>query len=155
SNEAIADGLSRLSSKKRPVPVIVIGVGDYKQPANIRIDDLQIPEIVRPDDRFPIIVTVIGQGLEGEELPVVLEAQRVKDAQGQPIADEPVIKLPARTGKFQGAGDHPRDQIEYEIDLPELKGVKLTEDNSGEIEGVWQFRAIVPRHAREVTTQEH
>jgi len=149
SDEAFREFRARVSGGKRNVPVITIGVGDYRQPASIKIEDMQAPEIARPDDKFPVRIPVIGTGLTDEEFMLTLEVQRVKDSLGQPTVGEQKFVLPPRKGKFKGAGDHPQDVIEYEIDLQELKGVKAADDKGGELEGTWQFIAKVPRHPRE------
>ena len=110
---------------------------------------MQAPEIARPDDKFPVRVPVIGTGLTDEEFSITLEAQRVKDGLGQPVAGEQKFMLGPKRGKFKGAGDHPQDVVEFEIDVQELKGIKEKEDKAGELEGTWQFVAKVPRHGRE------
>ncbi|MCI0681279.1 MAG: VWA domain-containing protein [Gemmataceae bacterium] len=149
SDEAFREFHARVSGGKRNVPVITIGVGEYRQPASIKVEDMQAPEIARPDDKFPIRIPVIGAGLNDEEFTLTLEALRVKDNLGQPVAGEQKIVLPPRQGKFKGGGDHPRDTIEFEIDIQELKNLKVAEDQAGELEGTWEFTARVPRHPRE------
>ena len=81
-----ASSSTACSSAKKKVPIFTVGVGEYRLPASIRIDDLQAPETARPDDKFPIRVPVVGSGLGEEEFTVMLEATRVKDASGQPVA---------------------------------------------------------------------
>lgn len=149
SDEAFREFHARVSGGKRNVPVIAVGVGEYRQPASIKIEDMQAPEIARPDDKFPIRIPVIGAGLTDEEFTLTLEVQRVKDNLGQPVAGGQKFVLPPSKGKFKGAGDHPRDQIEFEIDIQELVGLKAADDTTGELEGTWQFIARVPRHPRE------
>jgi hypothetical protein len=148
SDEAFREFHARVTGGRHKIPVITIGVGDYRQPASIKIEDMHAPEIARPDDKFPIRIPVIGSGLTDEDFTLTLEVQRVKDGLGQPVADQKYT-LPPQKGKFKGAGDHPQDQIEYEIDLQELKGVQAKDDTTGELEGTWQFTAKVPRHPRE------
>ncbi|MCS7046897.1 MAG: hypothetical protein NZO58_11120, partial [Gemmataceae bacterium] len=148
SDEAFREFHARVAGGRFKIPVITIGVGEYRQPASIRLEDMQAPEIARPDDKFPIRIPVIGVGLTDEEFTLTLEAQRIKDALGQPIADEKYV-LPVRKGVFKGAGDFPQDVIEYEIDLQELRGIKEKDDTEGRFEGTWQFVAKVPRHPRE------
>ena len=156
SDEALRDFVNRLSGGKQKVPIFTVGVGEYRLPASIRIDDLQAPETARPDDKFPVRVPVIGSGLVDEEFTVRLEVTRVKDALGQPVAAEQTYVLEPKTGKFQGAGDFPQDTIEFEIDVQELKKIKVDEDKDGELEGTWQFVAKVPRHPREpIAEAEH
>jgi hypothetical protein len=149
SDEAFREFHARVSGGKRNVPVITVGVGDYRQPASIRVEDMQAPEIARPDDKFPVRIPVIGAGLTDEEFTLTLELQRVKDALGQPLTAEQKFVLGPKKGQFKGAGDHPQDQIEFEIDLQELRNIKANDDKDSELEGTWQFTAKVPRHPRE------
>jgi len=149
SDDSLREFVNRMQSAKKKVPIFTVGVGEYRLPASIRIDDLQAPETARPDDKFPIRVPVVGSGLGEEEFSVVLEATRVKDALGQPAVGEKTYKLGPKRGKFQGAGDYPQDVVEFEIDVQELKEKKSADDSEGDLEGTWQFVAKVPRHARE------
>ncbi len=149
SEEALRDYVNRMLGGKKKVPTFAVGVGEYRLPASIRIDDLQAPATARPDDKFPIRVPVIGSGLGEEAFTVTLELTRTKDGLGQPVAGEPTYKLDAKKGKFQGGGDNPRDDIEFEIDLQDLKKLKAADDKDGDLEGTWQFVARVPRHPRE------
>ncbi len=156
SDEATKEFLGRVNNPKRPVQVFTVGVGAYRQPAGIRIDDLQAPETARPDDKFPVRVPVVGTGLQDEEFEVTLEMTRVEDSSGRPVVGEQPFKLKPQRGKFKGGGDHPNDTVEFEIDLQELKGVKSLDDKEGVLEGTWQFVAKVPRHPREAFAQaEH
>lgn len=150
SDEAFREFHTRVTGGRNKIPVIAVGVGDYRQPAAIKIEDMQAPEIARPDDKFPIRIPVIGTGLTDEDFTLTLEVQRVKDALGQPVAGETKFSLPVQKGRFKGAGDHPQDQIEYEIDLQDLKQIKALDDKAGDLEGTWEFTAKVPRHPREV-----
>ncbi|MBX9677984.1 MAG: hypothetical protein K2X38_04410 [Gemmataceae bacterium] len=149
SDEAVRELLTRVNNRRQPVPLFTVGVGAYRQPAEIRIDDLQAPELVRPDDKFPIRVPIVGAGLDNEEVEVTLEATRVKDISGQPTKGEQTFVLPAKRGKFQGAGEYPQDTVEFEIDVQELKKIKAADDAEGVLEGTWRFVAKTPRHARE------
>lgn len=156
SDEALREFVNRMSAGKRKTPIFTVGVGEYRPPASIRIDDLQAPESARPDDKFPIRVPVVGSGLGDEEFTVFLEAKRVKDAAGQPVSGEKTYQLGPKKGKFQGAGDFPQDTVEFEIDVQELKDLKADDDKDGALEGTWQFVAKVPRHPREAFTKaEH
>ncbi|MCI0378879.1 MAG: VWA domain-containing protein [Gemmataceae bacterium] len=149
SDESVREFASRVTFGKRPIQVFTVGVGEYRQPASIRIDELQAPEIARPDDKFPIRIPVVGPGLPDEPFEVVLEAQRVEDAAGKPVVDNKYVLGP-KTGKFQGGGDNPNDTVEFEIDVQDLKKMKADDEKAAEfLEGTWQFVARVPRHARE------
>lgn len=149
SDEARKEFLARVNNPKKPIQVYTVGVGDFRQPANIRIDDLQAPEIARPDDKFPVRVPVVGSGLPDEEFEVTLEATRVEDGFGKAVEGERTFVLGPKKGKFQGGGDHPNDTVEFEIDIQDLKKLKAADDKTGELEGTWKFVAKVPRHPRE------
>ncbi len=150
SDDAKSEFIARVTQSRKPIPVITVGVGQFRLPSAIKIDDLQAPEETRPDDKFPIRVPVVGTNLHGEPFKVTLEARRVKDLNGR-VVDEKPIELPVKEGKFQGAGDHPQDTVEFEIDVAQLKGLKSVKDDpKGDlIEGEWQFKARVPRNAKE------
>lgn len=150
SDEALREFVNRMSGGKKKVPIFTVGVGEYRVPASIRVDDLQAPATARPDDKFPVRVPVVGSGLEGEEFNVFLEATRVKDSLGQPVAGEKTTLLGPMKGKFQGAGDNPQDTLEFEIDVAKLQGLENAgSDKEGVLEGTWQFVAKVPRSSRE------
>lgn len=141
--------LNRVNNPKRPIQVYTVGVGEYRQPAAIRIDDLQAPEIARPDDKFPVRVPVVSQGLQDEDFQVTLELIRVEDALGKPVGGEKRFVLPSRKGKFKGQGDNLTDTVEFEIDIQELKGIKSVDDKNGDLEGTYEFVARVPRNPKE------
>ena len=130
-DEATKEFLARVNNQRRPINVFTVGVGEYRQPASIRIDDLQTPEVVRPDDKFPVRVPVVGSGLEDEDFEVAVELTRVEDGLGRPVTAERRYTLDTKKGKFKGGGDHPNDTVEFEIDLQELKGLKSLADKNG------------------------
>lgn len=149
SEDTIEEFKARLNAGQRVVPVFTVGVGEYRQPVSIRIDDLQAPEDARPDDKFPVRVPVVGPGLTDEEFQVTLEAQRISDKEGTALKGETKYVLGPLTSKFEGKGDFPRNQIDFEIDLQDLTKIRADSDKSDQLEGVWQFIAKVPRHPRE------
>jgi hypothetical protein len=148
NDAAIKEFLERVGNQKRPIHVFTVGVGEFRQPVSIRVESLQAPGQARPDDKFPVRVPVFGAGLQDEEFTVVLEATRVEDAEGRPVGGEKPYAL-TRKGKFKGGGENPNDEVEFEIDVQDLKGIKAENDAKGELEGTWQFVAKVPRHPRE------
>jgi hypothetical protein len=155
SEDARMDFINRVSNPKRPIPVITVGVGQFRLPAAIRIDDLQAPEETRPDDKFPVRVPVVGTNLHGEEFEVTLEARRVKDVTGKPV-DDKAFELGPKKGKFkaEGGGDHPQDVVEFIIDVSDLKGIPVLKDDKGDLEGEWHFKATVPRNKKEAAFAE-
>ncbi len=155
SDDARTEFVTRVSSGRRPIPVITIGVGQFRLPSEIRIDDIQAPEETRPDDKFPVRVPVVGTNLHDEPFKVTLEVVRVKDVTGRPV-QEKGYELGPKDGKFKGAGDHPQDTVQFDIDVAALKGIKAADDKTGDLEGEWHIRARVPRHAKEAFAQaEH
>ncbi len=148
SDDARTDFINRVTGSRRSVPVITIGVGQYRLPASIRIDDIQAPEETRPDDKFPARVTVVGTGLHGEDFNVLLEIRRVKDVTGKPVDEEP-FHLEPKKGTFKGQGDHPQGIVEFEIDVQELKKILAKEDKNSQLEGEWHLKARVPRSPKE------
>ncbi len=155
TNDATMDFINRAANPKRPIPIITIGVGQFRLPAAIRIEDLQAPEETRPDDKFPVRVPVVGTNLHGEEFEVTLEAQRVKDVTGKPV-DDKAFEIGPKKGKFkaEGGGDHPMDVVEFVIDVSDLKGIPVTKDERGELEGEWIFKARVPRNKKEASREK-
>jgi hypothetical protein len=153
SDAAVKEFLDRVNNPNRPVHVFTVGVGEFRQPVNIRVESLQAPSQARPDDKFPIRVPVFGQGLQDEDFTVTLEATRVADAEGRPVTDGKSFAL-TKPGKFKGGGENPNDEVEFEIDMQERTGIKADGDMGGELEGTWQFVAKVPRHPREAFPKE-
>jgi hypothetical protein len=155
SDESLLEFLSRVNNPRRTIPVFTIGVGEFRQPASIRIEDLLAPEVVRPDDKFPIRVPVIGTGLGDEDFTVTLEATRIiTDETGKEIARDQTYTLGPKAGKFKGGGDHPTGTIEFEINVQDLKKIKATDPEASQLEGKWEFIAKVPRHPKEAFARD-
>lgn len=148
SDEDRVNFLQRVNQPGKQIPVLTVGVGQFRLPAAIRIDDIQAPEETRPDDKFPIRVPVVGTNLHDEKFNVTLEIKRVKDVTGKPV-EEQGFKLGPKEGKFQGVGDHPQDVVTFEIDVQDLKKIKADKDVNHELEGEWHVVARVPRNPKE------
>jgi hypothetical protein len=147
--DAVKEFLARVNNPKRKIAVFTIGVGEYRQPVSIRIEDLQAPEVASPHEKFPVRVPVVASGLPDEEFQVVLEAQRIKDKDGKPTPGEKKFALGPLKGKLKGVGDDQHDTAEFIIDVQALKQIKADKDEAGLLEGTWEFVAKVPRHANE------
>ena len=120
SNEALADLLLRANHPTRPINIYTVLVGHYQQPTEILNPDVQTAETARPDDRFPLKITISASAsLRDQSVDVYLEAIRKKDASGKPIVGEKYV-FPVEKGTFKGPGDHPQDTIDYAIDLARL-----------------------------------
>ncbi|MBI3411721.1 MAG: hypothetical protein HY040_25605 [Planctomycetes bacterium] len=156
SDESVTEFINRVNNPRRPMPVYTVGVGEYRQPASIQLQEPQVPQTARPDDKFLVREVVVGRGLSDEETQITLEVTRIEDASGKPVTGEPVYTMGPKKAVFKGAGDNPMDTVEFEIDIQALKGLKSNEDKTGELEGTWQFTAKAPRHPREAfAKKEH
>ncbi len=149
SDEAKQEFVNRVTNPRRAIPVFTVAVGHYRQPAEIQIGDLHLPEVTRPDDKFPGRINVRGPGLNDEEFTVTVEVTRIKDGTGQPVVGEPTHKLPVMKGQFKGAGDNPQDLVPFEIDVQDLKKIKAGDERAAELEGTWRIVARVPRNPKE------
>ena len=150
SDEALIEFLTRVNNTRRNIPVFTVGVGEFRQPAGIRIEDLLAPEVARPDDKFLIRVPVIGTGLADEPFSVTLEATRViLDEAGKEVARDQTYQLGPKVAKFKGGGDHPTGTVEFEVNVQDLKKIKASDPEASGLEGQWEFVAKVPRHPRE------
>lgn len=135
-------------SARDKVPVFTVGVGDYRQPVNIRITDLLAPEQTRPEDRFPVRVEVDGEGLPDREVAVTLQMYRPGV---DPRSGKPSHEVTA-SGRFGREGTPPHTQVEFPIEAallpPELRKTEGAARPELE-EGEWHFRATVPRDPHE------
>ncbi len=55
------------------VPIFVVGLGQERSQVRLDITELRVPPQVQPDDKFPAVVEVTGEGLSGKPVPVELE----------------------------------------------------------------------------------
>lgn len=147
SASTLAEALNRFNNLK--VPVFTIAVGDYREQVNIRVTDLQVPEMSPPDEKFPVRVVVEGEGLADQDFACFLDL--FKPGQ-DPAKDKPAHTLPTQ-GKFKGGSGVPHGQIELVIDpaAPEMASLRKAGDAKPELEeGEWKFRARVPKAKGEV-----
>lgn len=140
----------RAANLKRPIHIITVGVGRYRQPVSIRIDELVAPQQARPDDKFPVRVPVHGDGLLDKDFTVSLDITRLVK-KGDKYETIPGFKKTlTKQGKFKGTGANPQDEVEFEIDVRELAGIDPKDESKDDlIEGMWEFRARVPRDPAE------
>ena len=121
SSEVLLELQHLVSMARQPIDIYTILVGNYRPPTEIRNLDVQTVETARPDDRFPLKVSVSATAsLRDEPFNVCLEAIRKKDVLGQPLPAEKKYVFPARNGTFKGQGENPQGSIDYEIDLVQL-----------------------------------
>jgi hypothetical protein len=160
-DEAIRQMLERASNPKRPINVITIGVGSFKQPVRIRVNPLITPQAVRIDDpAFEVRVPVYGDGLPGQKVPVTLYCKRVKDGSSIPINDPQELIVETKSATFGGGGEFPFDEVVFKVNIADVyyKNVKkvqrdpnaeIDESVKNKLQGEWKFYAKVPRHANE------
>jgi hypothetical protein len=151
SNQGSAQAFEelRIRAARAKVPVFTIGVGEDRLPIRIDLTDLQAPERVPPDEKFPIRVNVDGVGLAEQEFEVFLDIFRPKS---DPKKDRPTVTLSGK-GKFK-PGEPPHDQVEFSIDPadPKLAALLLPEAKSKPelAEGDYAVLARIPKDRREV-----
>jgi len=63
------------SATQRNVPIYTVGVGSTEERRNVRIQDLNAPARVYPDDRVTITGTIRGEGFAGRSVEVQLYAR--------------------------------------------------------------------------------
>jgi hypothetical protein len=175
--EAIRQLLERAGSPKRPIHIITVGVGEYKQPVRIRVNPLVTPTAVRLDEgTFEIRVPVFGDGLRGEEFTVELYGKRVKDNLRNEIADAKEILIASKTAqhgidpetKQPSSGEFPYTEVVFRVDLLDVYWSKVLKkegkrDPSAEVDeatkeklqGEWKFYAKVGRDKREAQDPEN
>lgn len=131
------------------IPIFTVGIGEHREPVNIRVANVLIPDRVRPDDRFPIRVEVEGEGLADREVPVTLRLWKPK----VDFRKEKPSYETTRTARFGHEGTPPRLQVEFPIEASQLP-VELRQAGAPgkpEMEeGEWHAIAGVPRDKREV-----
>lgn len=132
--------------RKSKIPIFTVGVGEHRDPINIRITELLVPEQAQPDDKFPIKVDVDGEGKADEEVEVFLDILKPNSEK------EIAVTLPAKV-KFK-RGEPPHAQAEFQIDAASLPETLRKPDSPAAkpelIEGKWKFVARVPKDKREV-----
>ncbi len=155
STEGSSTGFAQVEehAKAAHVPIFVIGIGEERPQVKIEIADLRVPQQIQPDDKFPAVVEITGQGLpdkdinpalevtytrkgkEGkeEELPIVLMESvdakpSDKPAQPQSVSlGKKLLIRPTEQAKFD-KGAPPRVEVSYQIDalaLAAAAGVDL------------------------------
>jgi hypothetical protein len=141
----------RARAHKSQVPIFAIAIGEYREPVNIHITGVGVPDTVRPDDRFPIRVEIDGEGKADQEAEVHLDIYK-------PETEQPTHVLTA-TARFK-PGEPPHAQAEFQLDPATLPDeLKQTDPASGKpelLEGKWKFVARVDKDKREVyVPKEH
>lgn len=135
----------RARAAKSQVPIFTVGVGEYREPINIRITDVAAPDATRPDDKFPIRIDIDGEGKADQETEVVIVLYK-------PDSETPSHEV-KQTVRFK-PGEPPHVQAEFQIDPAELPpDLQSKEPTSGKpemLEGKWKVVARVPKDKREI-----
>ena len=134
-NEAVMTDLRARALAER-IPVFTVGIGSDQKSINVRITDLQAPELTPPDEAFKVIIEQDGEGLVGQKAKIELEVQPPKSETTIRIATEAVYQ----------PGEPPHAQAEILLDpekAPEL--LKSKENPKTFAEGEWRVRAITPK----------
>src|SRR5262249_20246844 len=125
-DEAVRELVQRASNEKQPIRIITVGVGEYREPVRIRLLSLRAPSSLRPaDGKFQVRVPVSGDGLAGQKFEVTLKARRVRDKDGKATKEDFKVIGKPKAGTFKaGGGEHPYEEVEFEVDLEQHTGIK-------------------------------
>ncbi len=66
------------AAKARQVPILVVGVGSVRPQIRIDLPSIRAPQQIQPDDKFRILVNVVGEGLADQEFDISLDVSSVK-----------------------------------------------------------------------------
>jgi hypothetical protein len=92
------------AAKKRKVPIFVVAVGSVRPQVRIDLASLRAPKQVQPDDKFRVLVDVVGDGLADKEFDISLDVWAVKksgpaDKQIEVPADLQVVEVMDKSKK--------------------------------------------------------
>jgi hypothetical protein len=134
-NDAVLQDL-RIRSTREQIPIFTIGIGSERKSINVRITDVQAPELTPPDEPWKVIVEQDGEGLTGQKAKIELEVQLPKV--------ETLVRLPVEAGYLPG--EPPHAQAEILIDPEKVPESFKNKDNPKALmEGEWRVRAVTPR----------
>ena len=126
------------------IPLFVVAIGEERPKVKLDIVDLRVPPQIQPDDKFPAVVEVTGEGLPDQPVPVELEIIYVhndKEGKEEPLPimlRESIDEKPGQTVKRQEAplpsrivlrppepvkfdtGSPPRAEVQFQIDAATL-----------------------------------
>ena len=70
STEGSDDAFSKIAdlAKKANIPIFVVGIGEVRPQVKLDITDLRAPQMVQPEDKWPVVLEVTGEGLADKEL---------------------------------------------------------------------------------------
>ncbi|MBY0231715.1 MAG: VWA domain-containing protein [Gemmataceae bacterium] len=104
-NEGSTSAFAELSrrAKQAKVPIFVVGVGEDREKIQQVVQNLRVPPIIQPEDKFPIKVDLVGIGLAGQPVEPVLELAHVRvrkvkkmvDGKMQDVEEEEFLPIEA------------------------------------------------------------
>lgn len=134
-NDAVMADLRARATAER-IPIFTVGIGSEQKAINVRITDLQAPELTPPDEAFKVIVEQDGEGLVGQKAKIELEIQVPKS--------DMTVKIP--TEALYQPGEPPHAQAEITLDPEKISELLKDKENPKQfLEGEWRMRAITPR----------
>ena len=134
-NEVVLADL-RARATAEHIPVFTVGIGSDQKTVNVRITDLQAPELTPPDEAFKVIIEQDGDGLAGVKAKIELEVQPPKSDATFRVATEAVY-LP---------GEPAHAQAEIVLDPAAANDLMKDKDNPKAFaEGEYRVRAVTPR----------
>lgn len=149
SNQGSASTLTEALNRFRNlnVPVFTVAVGEAREQINIRITDLQVPEMSPPDEAWPVRIVVEGEGLPDKEFDCFLDLFKP----GQDSAKDPPAHTIPTKGKFKAGSGVPYSQVELVINpaAPGMEKLRSKDPKAAgkpELDvGEWKLRARVPK----------
>ncbi len=70
STEGSDDAFAKIAdlAKKANIPIFVVGIGEVRPQVKLEITDLRAPQQVQPEDKWPVVIEVTGEGMADKEL---------------------------------------------------------------------------------------
>jgi hypothetical protein len=154
SNAAFAELASR--AKAARIPIFVVGVGEDRLKIKIDINELRVPTVIQPEDRFRVVTDVTGEGLAGQQLDLEMEITHVrtykekrKDKDGKVVEEEKeelldIEVIEAEDEKADAKEKQKREKISLgkSIKLKPEPAAKLDKSNPPRVEVEWQLDAV-------------
>jgi len=132
----------RTRAERDGIPMFMVAVGEDRPKVEIRITDVQAPNLTPPDEAFKVYVEADGEGLPGQVVPVTLEFM-------SPDQKEPIHTMQGQI--TFSPGEPPHGQAEFVIDPLKMPEIMKSKDTMFRefIEGEWKIRARIPKDKRE------
>src|SRR5262249_45451641 len=133
-----------------------VGVGEDRQKIKIEINELRVPTVIQPEDRFRAVVDVTGEGLAGQKLDLKMELTHVrafkekkKDKDGKVVEAEKEELLPIEIVESEDEKAEGKDKDKKREKIPLGTTIELVPDppavldksNPPRVESEWQLDA--------------